>query len=60
MCVTDSEQLSLKIKKCGVPVSACVSGENLEKRKASRSVARFEYPGIELRTLFAKDMSLDV
>ena len=28
--------------------------------EASRSAAGFEYPGIELRTLLAKDMSLNV
>ena len=35
-------------------------GENFEDRKASRSMTRFEYPGMELRTLLAKDMPLDV
>lgn len=48
--VRDREEPSLKIKIRDICASAW----------GSRSVARFEYSGVEPRTLFAKDMSLDI
>lgn len=53
-CVTDGEQLSPRMKMRGTFTSV---GHEFE---ASRSVAGFKYPGIESRTLLAKDMSLNV
>jgi len=61
MYVTDGEQLSLRNEKsAGCSYHVCGERTRTVERKASRSMARLECPGIELRTLFAKYMPLDV
>jgi len=60
MYATDGEHLSLKMKKMRGIRSTNVCGGVGINEGASGSIARLEYRGIELRTLHAKDVPLDI